>query len=189
MQRPTSPTRPGADQHRGARLLATGVEQRVTYPIETALAGLPRLDYTRLVSRYGLSQVTVVFEDGTDLYFARQQVAERLQQIRSQIPKDWAKWGRSRPGWADLPVHRRRGARGGQAGRHAVDRHDLRTLQDWVIRPQMRNTPGVTEVNTIGGFERQIHITPDPSSWLHSASRCRTSSAVAANNQNMGRLH
>ena len=62
-------------------------EQRVTYPIETALAGLPRLDYTRSLSRYGLSQVTVVFEDGTDLYFARQQVAERLQQIRSQIPE------------------------------------------------------------------------------------------------------
>src|SRR5690606_3258070 len=62
-------------------------EQRITYPIETALAGLPRLDYTRSLSRYGLSQITVVFEDGTDLYFARQQVAERLQQIRSQIPE------------------------------------------------------------------------------------------------------
>ena len=62
-------------------------EQRVTYPIETALAGLPQLDYTRSLSRYGLSQVTVVFEDGTDLYFARQQVAQRLQQIQSQIPE------------------------------------------------------------------------------------------------------
>jgi cobalt-zinc-cadmium resistance protein CzcA len=61
-------------------------EQRVTFPIETALAGLPRLDYTRSLSRYGLSQVTVVFEDGTDIYFARQQVAERLQQSRSQLP-------------------------------------------------------------------------------------------------------
>ncbi len=61
-------------------------EQRVTFPIETALAGLPGLDYTRSLSRYGLSQVTVVFEDGTDLYFARQQVAERLQQVKSQLP-------------------------------------------------------------------------------------------------------
>ena len=63
-------------------------EQRVTFPIETALAGLPRLDYTRSLSRYGLSQVTVVFEDGTDLYFARQQVAERLQQVASQLPPE-----------------------------------------------------------------------------------------------------
>ena len=74
-------------------------EQRITYPIETALAGLPRLDYTRSLSRYGLSQVTVVFEDGTDLYFARQQVAERLQQIRSRLPAGLE----SRPGWS----HRR----------------------------------------------------------------------------------
>ncbi|HSN72058.1 MAG TPA: efflux RND transporter permease subunit, partial [Steroidobacteraceae bacterium] len=62
-------------------------EQRVTFPIETALAGLARLDYTRSLSRYGLSQVTVVFEDGTDIWFARQQVAERLQQIRSRLPE------------------------------------------------------------------------------------------------------
>src|SRR5690606_35912680 len=61
-------------------------EQRVTFPIETALAGLPGLDYTRSISRYGLSQVTVVFEDGTDIFFARQQVAERLQEVRSQLP-------------------------------------------------------------------------------------------------------
>ena len=61
-------------------------EQRVTFPIETALAGLPGLDYTRSISRYGLSQVTVVFKDGTDLYFARQQVAERLQQVKPQLP-------------------------------------------------------------------------------------------------------
>ena len=61
-------------------------EQRVTFPIETALAGLPKLDYTRSLSRYGLSQVTVVFEDGTDIYFARQQVAERLAQVKSQLP-------------------------------------------------------------------------------------------------------
>src|SRR5690606_28634318 len=61
-------------------------EQRVTFPIDSALAGLPRLAYTRSISRYGLSQVTVVFEDGTDLYFARQQVAERIQQVKSQLP-------------------------------------------------------------------------------------------------------
>ncbi len=104
-------------------------EQRLTFPIETALAGLARLDYTRSISRYGLSQVTVVFEDGTDIYFARQQVAERLQQAKSQLPPGsepvlgpgghrprrdlhvhgGIPAGRDRPGWqavdADRPAH------------------------------------------------------------------------------------
>ncbi|HEY9219018.1 MAG TPA: efflux RND transporter permease subunit, partial [Phenylobacterium sp.] len=140
-------------------------EQRVTYPIETALAGLPRLDYTRSLSRYGLSQITVVFEDGTDLYFARQQVAERLQQIRSQLPEGLEpEMGPISTGLGEIFLYTV------DAAPDAVKPDgtpwtatDLRTLQDWVIRPQMRNTPGVTEVNTIGGFERQVHITPDPS--------------------------
>jgi cobalt-zinc-cadmium resistance protein CzcA len=136
------------------------------------MAGLPKLDYSRSLSRYGLSQVTVVFKDGTDLYFARQQVAERLQQIASQLPEGWTRrWGRSPPAGRDLHVHR-----GGRAQRRKPDgtpytATDLRTLQDWVIRPQLRTTPGVTEVNTIGGFERQIHITPIRPSWWRWASR------------------
>ena len=95
-------------------------EQRITFPIETALAGLPSLDYTRSLSRYGLSQVTVVFEDGTDIYFARQQVAERLQQVEVAAaagPRARAGADRHRPG-RDLHVHRRRRARRAQARRH-----------------------------------------------------------------------
>lgn len=139
-------------------------EQRLTYPIETALAGLARLDYTRSISRYGLSQVTVVFEDGTDIYFARQQVAERLQQAKGQLP----------PG-AD-PVLGPVATGLGEIFMYAVESEpgatrpdgkpwtptDLRTLQDWVVRPQLRHLEGVTEVNTIGGYVRQIHVTPDP---------------------------
>ena len=164
-------------------------EQRVTYPIETALAGLPRLDYTRSLSRYGLSQVTVVFEDGTDLYFARQQVAERLQQIRSQIPEGLEpEMGPISTGLGEIFMYTI------DAAPEAVKPDgtpwtatDLRTLQDWVIRPQMRNTPGVTEVNTIGGFERQIHITPDPSRLVALGFTLQDIvDAVAANNQNMG---
>ena len=76
-------------------------EQRVTFAIETALAGLPNLDYTRSLSRYGLSQVTVVFEDGTDIFFARQQVAERIAQVKSQLPPGSSpNWDRLRRGWA-----------------------------------------------------------------------------------------
>ena len=139
-------------------------EQRVTYPIETALAGLPRLDYTRSLSRYGLSQVTVVFKDGTDLFFARQQVAERLQQVKSQLPQGLEpELGPIATGLGEIfmytveadPAARKRDGTPWTST-------DLRTLQDWVVRPQLRNTPGVTEVNTIGGYARQVHITPDP---------------------------
>ncbi|WAC65065.1 CusA/CzcA family heavy metal efflux RND transporter [Pseudoxanthomonas sp. SL93] len=164
-------------------------EQRVTYPIETTLTGLPGLDHTRSISRYGLSQVTVVFKDGTDLYFARQQVGERLQQVKSQLPAGLE------PGMGPIATGM------GEIFMYTVDASadarkpdgtpytatDLRTLQDWVVRPQLRNVPGVTEVNTIGGFARQIHITPDPARLvalgftLHDVVQ-----AVASNNQNVG---
>ncbi len=164
-------------------------EQRVTYPIETALAGLPRLDYTRSLSRYGLSQVTIVFEDGTDLYFARQQVAERLQQIRSQIPEGLEpEMGPISTGLGEIFMYTVDAApEATKPDGTPWTAIDLRTLQDWVIRPQMRNTPGVTEVNTMGGFERQIHITPDPSKLVALGFTLQDIvDAVAANNQNMG---
>ena len=163
-------------------------EQRVTFPIETALAGLPRLDYTRSLSRYGLSQVTVIFEDGTDIYFARQQVSERLQQVKSQLPEGLdPDMGPIATGMGEIfmytvdadPTARKRDGTPYTAT-------DLRTLQDWVVRPQMRNTPGVTEVNTIGGFERQIHITPDPAKLVALGFTLHdVVTAIAANNQNV----
>ena len=164
-------------------------EQRITYPIETALAGLPRLDYTRSLSRYGLSQVTVVFEDGTDLYFARQQVAERLQQIRSRLPAGLEpEMGPISTGLGEIFMYTVDAAPDARKpDGTAWTSTDLRTLQDWVIRPQMRNTPGVTEVNTLGGYARQIHITPDPSKLVALGFTLQdVVDAVAANNQNMG---
>jgi cobalt-zinc-cadmium resistance protein CzcA len=140
-------------------------EQRITFPVETALAGLPRLQYTRSISRYGLSQVTVVFEDGTDIYFARQQVAERLQQAAMQLPPDVEPaLGPVTTGLGEIfmyTVEAEVGAR--QENGQPWTQTDLRTLQDWVIRPQLRTLKGVTEVNTIGGHVRQIHVMPDPS--------------------------
>jgi cobalt-zinc-cadmium resistance protein CzcA len=164
-------------------------EQRVTFTIETAMAGLPRLDYTRSLSRYGLSQVTVVFEDGTDLYFARQQVAERLQQIASQLPNGLdPEMGPISTGLGEIFMYTvEADAAARKADGTPYTATDLRTLQDWVVRPQMRNTPGVTEVNTIGGYERQIHITPDPAQLvalkftLHDIVE-----AISRNNQNVG---
>lgn len=164
-------------------------EQRVTFVVETAMAGLPRLDYTRSISRYGLSQVTVVFKDGTDPYFARQQVAERLQQVKSQLPQGMEPgMGPIATGMGEIfmyTVDARPDARKQDGTPYTAT--DLRTLQDWVVRPQLRNTPGVTEVNTIGGFARQIHITPDPARLVALGFTLHdVVAAVAANNQNVG---
>lgn len=164
-------------------------EQRVTFTIETALAGLPGLDYTRSISRYGLSQVTVVFKDGTDLYFARQQVAERIQQVKSQLPAGLEpQMGPIATGMGEIfmyTVDAKPDARKKDGTPWTAT--DLRTLQDWVVRPQLRNTPGVTEVNTIGGFARQIHITPDPAKLVALGFTLHdVVTAVAANNQNVG---
>ena len=139
-------------------------EQRVTFPVETAIAGLPGLQYTRSISRYGLSQVTAVFADGTDIYFARQLVNERLQNARDQLPQGVApEMGPIATGLGEIfmyTVEAGSGARKPDGSAYTAE--DLRTLQDWVIRPQLRNTPGVTDVNSIGGFERQYHVTPLP---------------------------
>ncbi|WP_440560232.1 efflux RND transporter permease subunit [Stenotrophomonas sp. STK1_22] len=164
-------------------------EQRVTFAIETAMAGLPKLDYSRSLSRYGLSQVTVVFKDGTDLYFARQQVAERLQQIASQLPDGLdPEMGPISTGLGEIfmyTVEAEPNARKPDGTPYTAT--DLRTLQDWVIRPQLRTTPGVTEVNTIGGFERQIHITPDPAQLVALGFTLNdVVAAVMRNNQNIG---
>jgi cobalt-zinc-cadmium resistance protein CzcA len=139
-------------------------EQRITFPIETALAGLPGLEYTRSISRYGLSQVTVIFRDGTSIYFARQLVSERLAGLRTELPAGLEpKLGPISTGLGEIfmyTVQVKEGARKPDGSKWSAE--DLRTLQDWVIKPQLRNVPGVTEVNTIGGYERQYHVTPWP---------------------------
>ncbi|GMU76945.1 MAG: hypothetical protein AMXMBFR45_24360 [Gammaproteobacteria bacterium] len=140
------------------------VEQRITYLVEVAIAGLPNLEYTRSLSRYGLSQVTVVFKDGTDIYWARNLINERLQQAKAQLPQGVEpQMGPIATGLGEIflyTVHAEADAR--QPNGQPWDATALRTLQDWVIRPQLRQVPGVTEVNTIGGYEKQFHVTPDP---------------------------
>ncbi|HEX7872460.1 MAG TPA: CusA/CzcA family heavy metal efflux RND transporter [Sphingobium sp.] len=164
-------------------------EQRITFPVETAIAGLPGLHYTRSLSRYGLSQVTAVFADGTDIYFARQLINERLQGARSQLPPAVVpEMGPIATGLGEIflyTVEAEPGARKADGSPYTAE--DLRTLQDWVIRPRLRNTPGVTEVNSIGGFERQYHVTPLPERL--SAYGLTLNDVVAAlgrNNANVG---
>jgi cobalt-zinc-cadmium resistance protein CzcA len=143
-------------------------EQRITFPVETALAGLPHLQYTRSLSRYGLSQVTVVFDDGTDLFFARQLVNERLQEVKSSMPAGVEPGlGPIATGLGEIflyTVHADKDAR--QADGRPYDAMALRTLQDWVIRPQLRQVAGIAEVNSIGGYAKQFHVTPDPARLL-----------------------
>ena len=165
------------------------IEQRLTYPIENALAGVARLDHTRSISRYGLSQVTAVFDDGTDIYFARQQVAERLQQSKALLPPgvDPA-LGPVATGLGEIFMYTVDAAEGALKDDGSPwTPTDLRTLQDWVIRPQLRHVEGVTEVNTIGGYVRQIHITPDPAALLaYGLGLPDILDAVTRNNANAG---
>lgn len=164
-------------------------EQRLTWPIEMALAGLPRLDYTRSISRYGLSQVTVVFDDGTDIYFARQQVAERLQQAKSQLPPGIEPvLGPVATGLGEIFMYTVEPEPGAtRPDGQPWTTTDLRTLQDWVVRPQLRNLEGVTEVNTVGGHVRQIHVTPDPAQLAAYGIGLRElMQAIARSNDNAG---
>jgi heavy metal efflux system protein len=164
-------------------------EQRITFPVETAIAGLPGLQYTRSISRYGLSQVTVVFDDRTDIYFARQLINERLQSARSQLPAGVApEMGPISTGLGEIfmyTLEAKPGARTADGREYTAE--DLRTLQDWVIRPQLRNTKGVTEVNSIGGYERQYHVTPLPERLsAYGLTLTDVISALERNNANRG---
>jgi len=139
-------------------------EQRITFPVETALAGLPGLEYTRSVSRAGLSQVTVVFKDGTNIYFARQLVNERLQGVRDDLPPGMEPaMGPIATGLGEIfmyTLEAKPNAIKPGGGRYTAE--DLRTLHDWVVRPQLRNVPSVTEVNSIGGYRKQYAVAPIP---------------------------
>ncbi|MDP3672665.1 MAG: CusA/CzcA family heavy metal efflux RND transporter [Telluria sp.] len=140
------------------------VEQRVTFPIETVMAGLPNLEQTRSLSRYGLSQITVVFKDGTDIYFARQLVNQRIQEAKERLPAGVSPMmGPISTGLGEIylwTVESVPGAR--KADGTPYTPTDLREIQDWIIKPQLRNVIGVTEINSIGGYAKEYHVTPNP---------------------------
>lgn len=165
------------------------VEQRIVFPIETAMGGLPRLESTRSQSRYGIGQVTVIFKDGTDIYFARQLVNERIQQVREQLPAGiQIAMGPVSTGLGEIYMYTvEAGAEARKADGSAYNTMDLRTIQDWIIRPQLRTVPGVNEVNTVGGYERQFHVLPDPAQLMaYKLSFRDVMAALSANNANVG---
>lgn len=164
-------------------------EQRITYPVETAMAGLPNLDYTRSISRYGLSQITVVFEDGTDIYFARQLISERLQSVKSELPSGVEPaMGPIATGLGEIflyTVDAEPDARKPDGMPYTPT--DLRTVQDWIIKPQLVQVKGVTEVNSIGGYEKEYHVTPYPAKLLaFDVSMEDIVTALERNNVNVG---
>ena len=165
------------------------VEQRVTFPLETAMAGIPRLSYTRSLSRYGLSQITVVFAAGTDIYFARQQVAERMNAAASVLPASLQPTlGPIATGLGEIfmfTVDAEPGAV--NADGTPVTPTELRSVHDWIIRPQLLRVPGVAEVNPIGGFKKEILVTPQPAKLLaYGLTYADVVTALERNNENRG---
>jgi cobalt-zinc-cadmium resistance protein CzcA len=144
-------------------------EQRITYPLETALAGLPNLLYTRSLSRYGLSQVTVVFEEGTDIYFARNLINTKLGTIKSVLPPGLEpEMGPISTGLGEIFMYTVQAQpEAVQGNGQPYDATALREIQDWIIKPQLAQVKGVVEVNSIGGYNKQYHITPDLQKLLH----------------------
>lgn len=163
------------------------VEQRITFPIELAMSGLPNLDYTRSLSRYGLSQVTVVFKDDTNIYFARQLINERLQEVKDKLPPDVeTSLGPISTGLGEIFMYTVTNKPSLSKSKH-YNPMELRTIQDWIIKPQLRNVEGVAEVNTIGGYEKQFHITPDPAKLVrYKLGLTDLVEALQRNNANVG---
>ncbi len=164
-------------------------EQRVTYPLETVMAGLPGLDQTRSLSRYGLSQITVIFKDGTDLYFARQLVNERLQEAKERLPSGVTPaMGPISTGLGEIymwTVEAKEGAKKPDGSDYTPT--DLREIQDWIIKPQLRNVAGVTEINSIGGYAKEYQVAPFPEKLMaHGLTLADVVTALDRNNGNVG---
>jgi cobalt-zinc-cadmium resistance protein CzcA len=159
------------------------VEQRITFPLELSLSGLPKLDYTRSISRYGLSQITVIFKDDTDIYFARQLISERLQEAREKLPDGISPTlGPISTGLGEIFMYTVE-----NAPSYKLSPTELRTAQDWIVKPQLRTVPGVVEVNSIGGYEKQFHVTPKIDRLLGlGLTLDDLIAALASNNTNVG---
>ncbi|MFW1909319.1 efflux RND transporter permease subunit [Acinetobacter ursingii] len=142
---------------------AAEVEQRITYPIENAMSGMPNLEQTRSISRYGLSQVTIIFKNGTDIYWARQLINQRLQEAQSALPDDIdPQMSPISTGLGEIyqwVIKAEPNAK--KADGSAYTAMDLREIQDWIVRPQLQRVAGVAEVNSIGGYNKAYIVSPD----------------------------
>lgn len=165
------------------------IEQRITYPIETAMAGLPQLEQTRSMSRYGLSQVSVIFKEGTDIYFARQLVNQRLQEAKDSLPANVSTTlGPISTGLGEIYLWTvKASVDAKKSDGTAYTSTDLREIQDWIIKPQLRNVPGVTEVNSIGGYTKEYEVAPSPEKLAaYGLTLADVVTALERNNSNVG---
>ncbi|HKX33002.1 MAG TPA: efflux RND transporter permease subunit, partial [Blastocatellia bacterium] len=163
------------------------IERQITFPVEVAMSGLPDIEEIRSVSKFGLSAVTVVFDDSVDTYFARQLVLERLTQAREQIPESIGspEMGPISTGLGEIYQYELKAAPGPEGHKH--DATALRTIQDWSVRRQLLGVPGVTEVNSFGGFEKQFQVRLDPAQLQSYGLTLRdVLEAVGRNNANVG---
>lgn len=160
------------------------IERQVTFPVETAMSGLPDVEEIRSVSKFGLSAVTVVFEDSVDTYFARQLVQERLSQAREQIPESIGspEMGPISTGLGEIYQYELKAASGSE-----YDATALRTIQDWNVRRQLLGVPGATEINSFGGYEKQYQMRLIPEKLQsYGLSLREVYEAVGRNNANVG---
>lgn len=168
---------------------ALEVEQRITYPIENAMAGIPDLELTRSISRYGLSQVTVVFKDGTDIYWARQQINQRVQEVQADLPAQVSPtMSPVSTGLGEIyqwVVKAEPNAK--KVDGSAYTAMDLREIQDWIVRPQLQRVKGVAEINSIGGFNKTYVVSPDLSRMQQlNIGLDQLQQALTLNNENRG---
>jgi cobalt-zinc-cadmium resistance protein CzcA len=155
------------------------IEQQITFPIEQVISGLPRLQQLRSVSKFGLSQVVVTFDDGTDIYFARQLINERLGTVELPVGIDHPRMGPVSTGLGEVFHYVVTGK--------GTDETDMRTIHDWVVKPKLRTVRGVAEINTWGGFEKQYQIRIDPNRLdKHRLTFDDVVEAVRKNNRNVG---
>ena len=164
------------------------VEKFVTYPLEMVLRGLPRLTQLRSVSRFGLSVITAVFEDGTDIYFARQNVHEKLSEARETIPPGVGiTMGPVSTAMGEIYQYTLEGPVPSDEGERVEYLTHLRTVQDWTLAPMLKSIPGVNEVNSFGGYIRQYQVLADPDKLLkYDLSLADLAEALQANNLNVG---
>ncbi len=160
-------------------------ERRITQPLELMLAGLPSLEYTRSLSRYGLSQVTAVFKDKTDIYFARQLISQRIQEAKERLPPGInPSMGPIATGLGEIFMFT---VENDASSKRQYSLQDLREIQDWVVRPQLRTVPGVVEINSIGGAAKQVVVTPEVEKLrAYSLTLSDLSFAIGRNNSSIG---
>ena len=167
------------------------VERQITFPVEQAISGLPGLQDLRSISKFGLSQVVVIFEDGVDIYFARQLINERLSTVELPDGIQRPQMGPVSTGLGEVfhYVLTYEGVDFSNVSRKERVRRitELRTLHDWVVKPQLRSVPGVAEVNSWGGYEKQYQVRRDPDRLIkHSLTFDMVAEAVGNNNQKVG---